>query len=327
LPFRLTKKFAIKRNELRFLDGAEYARTKGNAVAYVWPDPAISLLRQLRIAGVPIVREMVNCHRATAKTILDAEYKRIGLKIRHSISDESTRFEIEALRYCDIIFCSNKFSEQSLADSGVPEEKIRGVSFGWDPERFAGNSQAIERAAGPTFLFVGYICIRKGAHLLLKYWANSGIRGRLVLVGDIEPGLENFCKEYIDRDDVKVVRFTRDIAPFYRAADVFVFPSIEEGGPQVTYEAAGCGLPLVASPMAAARIADYTTGFVVDPFDEAGWIQSMRTLAVNLELRRQMGHAAQQRALNFTWREVAEARRRILQETAARFVPTLGGLT
>ena len=316
LPFRMVRSVAVRRNEARVLEEARQAALGGKAVAYVWPDPSLSLLRQLNDAGVPIVREMINCHRGTAKAILDAEYRRLGLAPQHLISSESVDSETEALEYCSDIFCSNSFAERSLIDNGAPESKVRPVSFGWDPDRFRGHSRALEPIDGPTFVFVGSICVRKGAHLILRYWAASGIKGRLVMVGNVEPAIEQVCSEYLRRDDVLVIKYTRDIAPYYRSADVFVFPSLEEGGPQVTYEAAGCRLPLITSPMGAGRVADASTGYVLDPFDQSGWAEAMQSLAEDAELRRRMGSAAQQRALQFTWMEVGEARGRVCRQIA-----------
>ncbi|MBV9287271.1 MAG: glycosyltransferase family 4 protein, partial [Hyphomicrobiales bacterium] len=178
-------------------------------------------------------------------------------------------------------------------------------------------SRALPDADGTTFLFVGYICVGKGAHLLLQYWAKSGIKGRLVLVGKIEPAIASAYREYLGRPDVKIMEYTRHIAPIYRSADVFVFPSLAEGGPQVTTEAAGCQLPLIASPMGAARTAVHgVTGFVVDSLDERGWIEAMRTLARDPDFRRRAGSAAFQRAQRFTWEQVGAGRESVFCEIA-----------
>ena len=154
--------------------------------------------------------------------------------------------------------------------------------------------------------------------MLLEYWAKSKIHGRLVLVCDVEPAVRKLSAQHLARPDVEVMSFRRDLGPLYRSADVFVFTPIEEGGPQVTYEAAGCGLPLIVSPMGAARIADATTGYVVQPLDEPGWIEAMKTLAGDVELRCATAAEARQKSLRFTWLRVAEARHSVLQDIAQR---------
>jgi glycosyltransferase involved in cell wall biosynthesis len=315
LAFRVAPQLATGYNEMKLLEAAENAVSMQQpALVYIWPDSSVDMLRRLRDLGVPIVREMINCHRGVAKRILDAEYKRIGLEPRHSISAESVDREVEALDYCDYVFCSNDCSEQSVVDFGVPESKVRPASFGWEPARFKGDSRALDAFDGPTFLFVGLVCVRKGAHLILRYWAASGIRGRLVFVGKVEPAIKDICAEYLRRDDVIMVRYTRDVGQFYRSADVFVFPTLEEGGPQVVNEAAGCGVPVITTPMGAARVANGATGFVLDPLDEAGWIEALRTLADDAELRRRMGAEAHRRAMSVTWGKVGRARGRVFEE-------------
>ena len=321
LPFWRIRRLVTRLNERSYLQGVRSAAARGKVIAYVWPDPSVSLVKQIQDVGVSIVREFVNCHQATSKKIMDAEYLGMGLRPRHLMTEYSVDLERELLEHYDYVFCSNSYAEQSLIDNGVPVNKIKQVSFGWDPDRFRGHSKALARIDGATFIFVGSICVRKGAHLLLRYWAHSRIRGRLILVGEVEPAIAETCAGHLAREDVQVIKYTRDLGPYYRSADAFVFPSLEEGGPQVTYEAAGCELPLITSPMGAGRVAvDKTTGFIVDPFDEAGWIGAMQAFAEDQGLRRRMGLAAYHRALQFTWEKVGEARGRVFREVA--FYPT-----
>jgi glycosyltransferase involved in cell wall biosynthesis len=311
-PYRLIRsRYAVIYEEALF----RYVESLCPLIVYVWPDLSLSLLAKLKAMGVIIVREMVNCHRKTAKLILDEEYARIGAIQINLITDRSSQIESEALTFCDLIFCSNAFSEKSVVENGISQDRVRGVSFGWDPARFFGTEKALSTIRGSTFLFVGYICVRKGAHLLLEYWANSGIRGRLVLVGKIEPAIAKLCRAYLQREDVIVVDYTSNIGAFYRSADVFVFPTLEEGGPQVSYEAAGCGLPLITSPMGAGRIAIHTsTGFVIDPFDSLKWIEAMNVLATSVSQRETMAAAAFERAKQFTWDAVASDRAAHMQD-------------
>jgi glycosyltransferase involved in cell wall biosynthesis len=306
-----------RRNEEIFLHRAKDVAARRPTIAYIWPDCAASVLHQLRESGIPIVREMINCHVGTAKKLLDAEYARLGLPPAHGINAEMVDEETESLHLSDYIFCPSTLVERSVVDHGIPDSKLVPASFGWDPGRLRGEERALKPIEGATFLFVGLICVRKGAHLLMRYWAKSGIRGRLVMVGRMEPAIERICADYIRRDDVSIVDFTPNIHMYYRSADAFVFPSLEEGGPLVTHEAGGMGLPLLVSPMGAARLADDTTGVVLDPHDEDRWVETMRRLAKDQELRRELGSAAQRKAANFVWPEVSrtrsEAFRRIAQ--------------
>jgi glycosyltransferase involved in cell wall biosynthesis len=109
---------------------------------------------------------------------------------------------------------------------------------------------------------------------------------------------------------VVVLDFVKDIGALYRSADVFIFPSLEEGGPQVTYEACGCALPVITTPMGAGRVVRHgQEGFVLDPLDRSGWIAAIRELAEDPLKRAAMAAAARARADLFTWDIVATRRK------------------
>jgi glycosyltransferase involved in cell wall biosynthesis len=83
----------------------------------------------------------------------------------------------------------------------------------------------------------------------------------------------------------------------------------------VTFEAAGCGLPVVTTPMGAAGIIQNDlNGYIIDPYDADAWIETFRKLANFDELRQRLGAAARESACQFTWAKVGERRRKLLLE-------------
>ena len=300
--------------------------TDGQHIAYMFPDSSIELLSKLKRRNVLIIREMINCHRGTAKRILDQAYSRMETEPHHAITAESVEWERSALEFADYILCPNRMVELSLIENGVPQSKLLESSYGWDPARFAGKRRMLESTDGMTVLFVGSVSVRKGVHLLLEHWARSGIKGRLVLAGEIEPTIAARCAHLLARDDVVVLNYVKDVGSLYRSADLFVFPTLEEGGPQVTYEACGCGLPVITTPMGAGRIVNHNIeGFVLDPDDADGWIGALRTLATDKELRRAMSAAALKGALSFQWPAVARRRREAILQCLSLRVHNAAG--
>ncbi len=309
VPYRWVRSRAEETIEAAFLSQTNIPRSSRHA-AYIWPDVSLATLRKLKRANITIFREMINCHRGTAKAILDDAYDQIGSKPRHTISEASAVLEQEMLEAVDHIFCPNQMVENSLLAHGLPASKLISTSYGWDPERFRGSKRTLEPSEGITFVFAGSVCVRKGCHLLLDYWAQSKTRGRLVLAGALEDTIKEKCAHLLARDDVVLLDFVPDVGALYRSADVFVFPSLEEGGPQVTYEACGCGLPVITTLMGAGRIVRHNReGFVLDPYDREGWIAAIRTLADDHDRRRAMALAAVERAQSFVWDAVAHRRR------------------
>jgi glycosyltransferase involved in cell wall biosynthesis len=324
VPYRWVRSIATSKIYPAFSAQVNAAPSQTHA-AYIWPDASIDAIRELKQANVKIFREMINCHRGTAKKILDDAYTRLGVAPNHTITEASVIAEQEALEAVDYVFCPNLMVETSLLENGLPASKIVPASYGWDPARFHGSTKVLEPCEGLTAVFAGTICVRKGCHLLLEYWAKSKVRGRLVLAGAMEPTIKEKCAALLARDDVMVLDFVPDVGALYRSADVFVFPSLEEGGPQVTYEACGCRLPVLTTPMGAGRIVRHgQEGFVLDPFDGPSWIAAIQSLAEDNKRRANMSAAATQRAQLFRWDAVAERRKKQLLQRLSDNEPVCG---
>ncbi|MBW7961850.1 glycosyltransferase family 4 protein [Bradyrhizobium sp. BR 10261] len=312
LPYRWIRGYAGHRIEQDFLSCFEQRRLRKLA-ANLWPDASLGTIHELKRRGVTVFREQFNCHTATAKRILDQAYGRLGVEPAHKITAETVEGERRVLDAVDYVFCPSPLVRSSLLENGIPARKLLDTTYGWDPERFAGPQRPLAPAEGITALFVGAICVRKGAHLLLDYWQQSGIKGRLVLAGELEPIIKEKYGLLFGRDDIVVLDYSKDVGALYKSADMFLFPSLEEGSPLVIYEACGCGLPTVTSPMGAGRIVRHDCeGFVIDPYDAAGWCATLRKLAADAVLRRRMSNAAFERARLYSWEQVAAARRQLI---------------
>lgn len=288
-------------------------------IAYLWPATPLPVYRALKERGQTIVLERINCHRATSKRILDDAYARQGWPVTHDVTQRGLEEEFEKLRLADLVFSPSPLVAQSLLEAGVPEEKILAASYGWSPERLRGTDRALPPAEGVTMLFVGRIGVRKGTHLLLKYWEQAAIKGRLVLAGRIEEDFATRCGDALKRPGVTHLGFTADIGAVYRSADALVFPSLEEGSPLVIYEALASRLPVAVSPMGAGGIArDGQDGFVLDPYDEPRWIDALRRLAADAALRKHFGDSGAAQARNYTWAHAGAKRRELIEAALAR---------
>ena len=86
----------------------------------------------------------------------------------------------------------------------------------------------------------------------------------------------------------------RDMYRYYSACDLFVFPGIRESLGMVFLEAQSCGLPVVAFDNAGVPEAmrDGKTGFLVPMYALEPFVDAIRRLLNNEEMRQQMGQAA-----------------------------------
>jgi glycosyltransferase involved in cell wall biosynthesis len=107
----------------------------------------------------------------------------------------------------------------------------------------------------------------------------------------------------------------------YQNCNIVTLPSLGEGLPTVLIEAAACGRSIVATDVAGCRdvVTDGVNGLLVPPNQPEALAQAIETLALDPELRRRMGAASRQIALEtFTDRQVN-------QETYAMYGQLLPG--
>jgi glycosyltransferase involved in cell wall biosynthesis len=282
-------------------------------LGWVWPGRIVPTLQRLSERGVRTVVETINCHQATARRILDDAYRRLGWAPQHGLTDDRIAAENEAYDLADAVFSPHPCATAALIEQGVPEQKIIPTSFGWAPHLMptSGSPVAARQESSFTALFVGTLCVRKGAHLLVRAWRDAGVTGTLRMIGWMADDFRGREEEYLAAPGVqRVGPIPPDqVGDEMAAADVFAFPTLEESGPQVTYEAASQGMAILTTPMGAgAIIRDGIDGVVLDPYDHDAWVQALRRLHADPDWRRGLGKAAQARADEFTWERVASRR-------------------
>ncbi|MBD2329065.1 glycosyltransferase family 4 protein [Alkalinema sp. FACHB-956] len=286
---------------------------KNYDAAYIWPAISVNTFLRARKQNKPIFLERVNCFQGFSKEILDDAYQRLGLIPQHGITDEMVQDEIRKVELSDLLFCPGAFVKDSFLKAGFPAEKLVATSYGWCPDRFA---QLLKQSPYQpvvnrpfTVLFVGSICVRKGVHLLMEAFLKSGIEGRLLLCGKIEPAIAEACRDLLNHPKITCLPFSYNVTEVFQQADVFAFPTLEEGDPQVTYEAMAHGLPVLVSPMGAGvGVRNGIDGWVLPPYEQDAWIEALRTLAANLNQGYQMGQAGWKNSQQFTYDKVAERR-------------------
>jgi glycosyltransferase involved in cell wall biosynthesis len=191
----------------------------------------------------------------------------------------------------DLVMSVSPLLTERYRRAGLPESQLRQTANGIDIERFrpaAGEEQAALKRdlglpAGPVVLFVGFFSREKRPDALFDAWRRiavaTGDQSTLVLVGATTASYREIDPELAPRiraeaaaiglaDRVKFVEFTNEIEKYYRAADVFVLPSIREALPTSLLEAMATGLPSIACRLPGATdaiIEDGRNGALVTP--------------------------------------------------------------
>jgi len=118
-------------------------------------------------------------------------------------------------------------------------------SRGVDTTLFSpGPRERLEESAPPRFVYIGRVAVEKNIEAFLKL----DLPGSKWVVGD-GPLMARLQKAYPEVYFAGIFP-QAELARFYRAADVFVFPSLTDTFGLVLLEAMACGTPVAAYPVA-----------------------------------------------------------------------------
>jgi glycosyltransferase involved in cell wall biosynthesis len=209
---------------------------------------------------------------------------------------------------------ASSFTKKTLADAGIPAERIAVIPYGIDLNRFSPRNEARASREPLRLLFVGTLGQRKGIKYLLQAL-------ELLPSGSVELTV---CGHAVG--DLSLFRNSRTpvhlypsiseqgLLDAYGAAEVFVFPSLAEGFAQVLLEAMASGLPIISTTRTAAPdlIRHGQEGFIIEPGSAFELALHIEEFLRRPELVRTMGEAARRRAEYFTWRRF---RRRVAEFT------------
>lgn len=112
-----------------------------------------------------------------------------------------------------------------------------------------------------------------------------------------------------------------DLPALYRAADLFVFPSLYEGFGLPVLEAMGCGTPVVASNASSLPEVAGDAALLVPPEDVEALAEAMWRLLSDDALRNELRNRGFKQVSRFTWERAAEN----LLAIYAQIVPNDGG--
>lgn len=317
-PWGAVRGIGIKRLDRQFIRRLRQL-DPANTIVDVWPGWPSPIIAEARRLGFTIVRTMINSACAMSKGILDEAYRRHGLPPTHDVTEKLVRAETDELRQYDFIFSPSAEVDRSLAVIGIPNERVIHSSFGWDPARFTASTPAEKAEGRLRFLFVGSVGVRKGVPELLEAWRRAALpNAELLIIGNVEPAYADEFKVNLPAG-VTHMPFSMNIGGFYKSADVFVFPSLEEGAPQVIYEAAGCGAAILTTPMGQARMIEPdVNGLVVPPADAGALAEAMRRLAGDPALLARLKRAAAVSAKDFEYPAVGQRRATMLRALLER---------
>jgi glycosyltransferase involved in cell wall biosynthesis len=216
-----------------------------------------------------------------------------------TISMHTSKYE-NAARTCDVIFANSAYTAADVEETlGVAGERLVVAHPGLGPG-FAPEGERFDVPDRRYVLGVGTREPRKNLLGLVEAWRLLEDDVALVLAGaegwGVQPGL----------DDHRVVTLGyvphEELAPLYRGAAAFVFPSRMEGFGMPIVEAMACGAPVVSSSHPSLDEASGDAAVRADPDDPAAIAQA---IAEAMRRRDELVPAGLAHAAGFRWEATA----------------------
>jgi glycosyltransferase involved in cell wall biosynthesis len=223
-----------------------------------------------------------------------------------------------SIREADQVIGNSRFISQTVADRfRVP---VAGTIYdGMNRELFHPPAEPRPRGSKLTVLYAGSLQARKRVDLVIRQAAKwPSVDFRIAGKG----GEENKCRSLANELGCSNVTFLGHlsqpaIAEEMRSADIFFFPSILEGHPQVLGQAAASGLPAVAmEKYRPDYVVNGETGYLVK--SESELAEKLGLLLSDHDLRQKMSAAALRHAMQFDWNKVTQEWEQVFEETAAK---------
>jgi glycosyltransferase involved in cell wall biosynthesis len=302
-----------------------------------------SLLRRL-VLDRPLV---VHVHDTTAGAVRSGEYFpfrrgfKTALKERYIVNMALLRQRLMWRKADRLIAVCTSVANELSEDYGIPKDRIRVVFNGVDTGTFRppSDKHQVRKELGlegdPIVLFVGHFGLRKGSHLLLKTVPavlKSFPQALFILVGGTPSFLAsgiywNTLRDIVAQSGVSErVKFVGtvpydEVVSYYRAADLFVLPTLYEGLPKVVLEAMACGLPVVTTRVSGNTdaVVDGETGVLVDPRSVEQLRDAMLSVLSDPGMMRRMSAKGRGRAEEmFTWERAAREVSQVYSELLPR---------
>ncbi len=152
-------------------------------------------------------------------------------------------------------------------------------------------------------LSVGELSDRKNHSVSIKALSkieNENVHLVIAGTGENKEEFLSLSKELGVSDRVHFLGFRTDIAELLKSADIFLFPSIQEGLPVALMEAMSCSLPVICSEIRGnTDLIDETCGILCPAIDVDAFKLAIEKLIANPDMRKTMAKNALERSKNY----------------------------
>lgn len=284
------------------------SRRFANSARLVWAYMEYNngLLEQCREQGVPTILDIPIGHQRTCQEVLTKECARFGIDYGSRSLENWTRTYERAYELADWLVVGSNFVKQTLIERGIDSSKVVVNAYGVNTDLWSKAFHERPNVPGRkiTFVYTASVGLRKGVQYLLQAWRKAKLEGcELLICG----------AEYLPKhpDFAEIPRNVRLVGPqthtqlreIYKAADVYVLPSLFEGLARSGLEAMAAGLaPIVTWETGLTdMVTDGLNGWVVPSKDVDALARRLAHCASNPQQIARAGLAAHETAREYSW--------------------------
>ena len=287
----------------------------------------LSIVSQIRKQKADIILISNPC---TPTGIIAQEYMRIH-KIPYCIQSEGAfvgtgwglkeRLKHHVMKNADLYFSTGKAQDDYFLKYGAEIEQLRRFPFTTMHENEILNKmlskeykEQIKENLGLdkkfVLLTIGQFIPRKGIIYLLQAIAGMKADIQVIIIGgESKPEYEQLCEE-ISLQNVLFKNFMnkQSLLEYYKAADLFVLPTLYDTWGLVNLEAMSMGVPVISTTTCVSAITlieDEKNGYVVPPANANALKEKIEILYNDEEKRLRMGECALQRMQHYSIERMA----------------------
>ena len=294
-------------------------------IVHAWSGAALELLKETARPRTLLMRG--SSHIAVQDRLLAEESDRTAMPLERPSAWMRQR-ELEEYALADRVLVLSRFAARSFVESGVPESRLSVVPLGVDVEAFrapaparAARRERIRSDRPLKVLYVGALSYRKGLFDLEQVIDRlAGEPFEFVLAGPETAEATAAIARLRSKATMLGKRPQHELPAIYANADLFVFPTIEDGFAMVLTQAKASGLPIVTTTNSAGPdlVTEGRDGWIVPIRRADAIVDRLRWCAAH---RDELAAIADDVAAEYRpqdWRGVARAFVAACEDTLAR---------
>lgn len=200
----------------------------------------------------------------------------------------------------------SKTVEQELMAETINPQKLCRISNGVDLKSYykeENKGQTRNKLKIPdrkTVIYTGRLSPEKGVDFLLRCFSkvitSTGCQLLIIADGPDKNHIMKRIDQLVLSDVIRVIPTVDEIAPYLKAADLFVLPSQFEGLSNALLEAMACGLPVISTRVGGSIdvIESGVNGLLVECNDEDGLSQAIFRVLGDFDLAANLGKHARE---------------------------------